>query len=817
MIKFLRYSAILFFSLFLNFTHAQSSQNKILKKISEFVSIPQTLTYLHLNKSTYLQGEQIGFKAYVVNKADLKPDLETSNLYVQILDDKENVVVKKIMPIIDGTSFNSISIDSTLAAGEYTLKAYTNWQLNFKQHNFYAEKIRIIDTKSENVELSEGAMEIDAQFLPESGHTIENIINTIGVVIKDKNGIGLPNAGVKLLDKTGSLKAQTTLNDFGIGRLAFVPEIGENYEAHIDLNGKEFKIKVDLKVEKKGLVLSLIPLKDQVRLTVKTNDEALSLRKYTLAIHNNKTVKAIDVDLADSKAKSILIHQDELVSGINIFTLFDDNQNPIAERLYFKHIGIPQLNLIEASTEVLSDSTQIDLSFKDTENITSASVSILPKNSKASVYNNSILFQMLLRPYIKGSVQNASWYLEKTNSKKAQELDNLLLTQGWSSYDWQNIFNTSFNPQHEKTKGFVLRGIINDDDNNEKQFIIHPSNNYPPQIFKIPPGKDSFEIDDFFAIENEEISISEIKNRNRLIKPKLYLSLYPSQAPNLNADFAPSTLYKSEDIVKTNNTIYSNSEIANFLSESETLNEVELYTKKVSDHKKEERKLNNHSWGRVHLLTNEDRLTFATLADFLRSKGLIVNQAQGGLQVNAIAGGDPQASVNLGSDQDFSNGSRQSEDDDIDKQILFYLDGVPMLDSSMFANFSMATVKSVEINIGPNSAMGQGFLGSNGVIKITSDLTAEKFGTRPNGMQSYSLPIGYSKYKKYYIPKFQNETDDFFQAYGVIDWIPDLESGEKGDISFKIKNPKVDFQIILEGLSSSGKLIHVEKDFNLEN
>ena len=49
----------------------------------------------------------------------------------------------------------------------------------------------------------------------------------------------------------------------------------------------------------------------------------------------------------------------------------------------------------------------------------------------------------------------------KTNRKKLIELDLLLLTQGWSKYDWKDVFYTPITYQYESENGITLYGVLN--------------------------------------------------------------------------------------------------------------------------------------------------------------------------------------------------------------------------------------------------------------------------------------------------------------------------------------------------------------------
>ena len=73
-----------------------SSQEEldILEAYDDYTEAPREVVYLHLNKSTYIIGETLGFTAYVLDKNDKEPSVLTSNLYVTIEDHSQNIIIR---------------------------------------------------------------------------------------------------------------------------------------------------------------------------------------------------------------------------------------------------------------------------------------------------------------------------------------------------------------------------------------------------------------------------------------------------------------------------------------------------------------------------------------------------------------------------------------------------------------------------------------------------------------------------------------------------------------------------------------------------
>ena len=180
--------------------------DEIIEAYEDYTDAPREVVYLHLNKSTYIIGETIGFTAYVLDKNSKKPSLLTTNLYVSVEDKAQNIVKQKLIMVNNGVASNTFEVDSLFSDGNYNIKAYTKWMLNFNEQNYFIESIKIKDQKNSDSNKKQLVSNpIDAQFLPESGHLLHGVENNIGVVIKDHNGYGIPFAKGEVFDKNGGL------------------------------------------------------------------------------------------------------------------------------------------------------------------------------------------------------------------------------------------------------------------------------------------------------------------------------------------------------------------------------------------------------------------------------------------------------------------------------------------------------------------------------------------------------------------------------------------------------------------------------------
>ena len=138
------------------------------------------------------------------------------------------------------------------------------------------------------------------------------------------------------------------------------------------------------------------------------------------------------------------------------------------------------------------------------------------------------------------------------------------------------------------------------------------------------------------------------------------------------------------------------------------------------------------------------------------------------------------------------------------KTMQFYLNDFPM-PNYMFYMYPLVDVDYIEIN---KTGMGGGLKVANGTIKVYTKRDAHNSSKSRNRIKIYDIPLAYAKEKKYYVPKYENTSDEFFQNYGVIDWKPEVRFEEGKAAVITIKKPEVDFQLIIEGVTIDGDLIH---------
>ncbi|MFN8254521.1 MAG: hypothetical protein U0W24_02450 [Bacteroidales bacterium] len=105
----------------------------------------QEFVFLHTDKSDYVSGENIQFKAYLSNLSDIDPKLKSKIVYFQLLGPDKSKISGLRANIDSGIYTGYISLPISLKSGYYCLNAYTNAMRNYPWPCTFYKKILIVN------------------------------------------------------------------------------------------------------------------------------------------------------------------------------------------------------------------------------------------------------------------------------------------------------------------------------------------------------------------------------------------------------------------------------------------------------------------------------------------------------------------------------------------------------------------------------------------------------------------------------------------------------------------------------------------------
>lgn len=121
-------------------TYRTNIERKPLSKLAYLAERP----YLQTDRSYYYPEEVVWFKGYMNYHSKVLKDSLSHVLHVELVDQKGNLVLDRRLPIDDNTIVGDFTIPSGIESGDYTLRAYTRWMLNFDPAYSFKKSIKIL-------------------------------------------------------------------------------------------------------------------------------------------------------------------------------------------------------------------------------------------------------------------------------------------------------------------------------------------------------------------------------------------------------------------------------------------------------------------------------------------------------------------------------------------------------------------------------------------------------------------------------------------------------------------------------------------------
>ena len=774
-----------------------NSTDELVKKYNDYFELERETLYTHLNKTSYFIGEEIWFKSYIYNDRYQTPYERSTNIYVSIYDESGSFICSKIFYAIEGFTNGNFLVDQKFTPGIYFIKTTTNWMKNFKEDLSHVQMFEIVGNEEEEPKEVLKEFKYDLQLLPEGGHIVQDVSNTIGVKLINDSGNGVIIEEGTVTDENNIIITTFKSNQFGLGKFTLDTKNNVRYTVNLTLaNGKQIIKPIEL-AEKKGITLKTEAVNgDNVLIALETNSHTLQDllgKQYHLLIHRDGQLIKVKIDFESDKLKYLIsVKKSGLLPGINIFTLVNENNKPIAERLVFNALKTP-IKEIEATNIVSKgDSSVITLKSNTTSEIKgNFSISVLPASNEAYQYQTTIIATFLLAPYLKGHIENPYYYFSDINSKKLYDLDLLLLNQGWSKYSWDAIFKDPPKANYAFEAGFQIKGSLNKYKQKTGDLMVLSS---PENLIyeSVVIENKTFSFENLFIADSTSINFSLKNIKGKLTKPLVSYKIYPNSSKDTLGNLKVSNNDKSYD-----QKIHDNTHKLN-LNGRTLLDPVVLKANTKRKDPKNKTPL-IRMYGAKYINLKESAFQQEPITSVIRNNGFDVSTA------TILHNNDGSVSidkVNITSRRSVAGGTKVPS---------VFIDNVPLLgDFKPLFSLKVSEVEDIYISTTPN--VGESPAGS---IKIFTRRD-ERLSTPKNVYQTIDDLFGFSVPKEYYTPNYLNTSSDTFLKFGTISWIPNLNTNETGELIFKIPNYSSEtINLYIEGMSNDGSLWSKRETINL--
>lgn len=421
---------------------------------------PQEKVYLHTDKDSYIAGDTLWFRAYVVDAATHEPLTASKYVYAELRSsEKPPSGEERPAPVRirilerDGIYAGYFPLPLTSKSGDYTLTAYTAYMRNLSPAYFFRKNIRVgaYGTRySSPEERGRQQRGYDVTFHPEGGYLIAGHPCWVGFKALRPDGLSVGIQGRIVDDMTGEEVARFETLHAGMGKVSFTPRAGHTYTAECRNEfGSERKFRLPEPADD-ARVLQIMPSSERFTVTTLRGEKAPE-EELRLLIHCRGQY-CYSGAVTD---RPLSFDKEDFPEGVLQVLLLDRDNNVLSERLLLnideKHR--PQVTVTpDKESYGPREKITLQLQFKDEEgNPLQGDFSVaVTDNRMVDPYRPSdIRTSLLLESELRGYIEDPASYFDTRNRLRQVEADALMLTQGWRRYDIPEVLKGHYAEPHE--------------------------------------------------------------------------------------------------------------------------------------------------------------------------------------------------------------------------------------------------------------------------------------------------------------------------------------------------------------------------------
>ncbi|GAA4780193.1 TonB-dependent receptor plug domain-containing protein [Olivibacter ginsenosidimutans] len=637
----------------------------------------------------------------------------------------------------------------------------------------------------------------DVQFFPEGGYLIADIPSVVAFKAVGGDGLGLSVKG-SIVDQNGQEVTKIQSQHLGMGKFTLTPKTDASYTAKITLaNGSQVSYSLP-KVRPFGTSLVIDPTDStNIAINIVSNNLYLEQNKdkvFSLVAQSDGVIYYAAQTPLNSSSISASVPKSKFPSGIVQFTLLSPAGIPLSERLVF--IQRPHELKLSLNTDKKAykpkQAVQLQLHARNdsTDAVGTFSVAVIDE-SKVPFNENAettILTSLLLTSDLKGYVEQPNYYFKSVNDETKNNLDLLMLTQGYRRFNYKDIISDkvaglTFLPEQGIDISGTLRLLNGIAVPNGK--LLLTIGNEKNGVETLSDDQGNFKFSNVLFTDSAQITISARDNANyKNLKITLNGESYPAITP---ASTAP------DEILNIDSTLTP------YIKNSEKQYRTERLLEEVVITAKAPPKPRHTQYPALSGLSPiPDHLI-----DGSRFTGcnLLINCLQ------TAAMGLTFMDNNFYITRDYNQGNRTP--------VQVFLNGMA-IDVNGINTVSPAEVESVEIFLRDDLGTVNRTYQSNGVLVINTKKKPE--GTRISKAELENLlpksnvvtitPLGYQAERSFYLPKYTPTSTPGADLRTTVYWNPDVITDKTGKASFQYYNASGTgtYKAVVEGIDENGNM-----------
>jgi len=639
----------------------------------------------------------------------------------------------------------------------------------------------------------------DVQFFPESGQLTNGIRSKIAFKAINSKGLGTDVKGT-ITDDQGTVMASFASAHLGMGVFAITPESGKVYTANVTFpNGSTGTYKLP-RVQAMGINLAVFNT-DADNLTVKISANELFLQRkqnksFYLVAQNGGVIYYAAQTVLQNATYTANIPKNKFPTGIVQFTLFSSGGYALCERVVFvQHNDLLNLTLRpDKPSYTTRQNVRIAVSAKNSTAPVEGSFSVavlddtsVPTNEDSE---STILSNLLLTSDLKGYIEKPNYYFNKPDQEKQDNLDILMLTQGYRRFSYEDILADKNPPIFiAPEQGIEVSGILRTNTGlpvgKGSIRLLIPDRNFSAETVTDLSG--NFKFSNVVVMDTSKITLSarnNVNGKNMVISVngELYQKLsknpnQPDEIVNIDSAMRP--------YLDNSRRQYQNSRV---------LKEVVVKSTKF------EKKPSHNDFGTFAGLPGQADHDIS--GDQLKDCPLLINC------LSTMAFGLTYVDNNFYVTRDYNAGKKVP--------VQIYVGSMPV-DVNFLSTITGAEVASVEIFLKDGVSGINRMNQTNGVLIINKKVIKKEKITLAQlqalipkqNVVTFAIQ-GYGKAKEFYMPKYEVNKQSSLGAdlRNTIYWNPKVITDKNGVASFSFFNSDArgSYRVIIEGLDAEGDL-----------
>ncbi len=411
----------------------------VLHNISE--KQPADQIFIHTDRNLYNTGDTIRFQAFIRDRQTGVIETPSISLFVLLLNSDHNTVDSARFRISYSSASGWLKVPELTSLGNYSILAYTSDQMNYSPEFAFRIPVRIDKIGSRPNEadslIIQSQTVSDLRFLPEGGTYIYGIRQRLAFNAVTSSGKSVRASG-DIVNQDGKKIIDFKSGPYGPGVVEFTPIQGETYYAK-PVEAEFGNMSWPLPEPEKSGVSMRVNNTRSGSIDIAVSGNGTGGKDYFLTVTMNNILifsRELKLDtLFNTRIKTAVIP-----AGTALVTLYDNELNPLAERMIFLNADKKMKVQIEVSKPNTRPGSETELTINTCDekgNNISSIISVSAIDSALGFYSSipcSDIESIFL--YDNEFYNNLPQSIRCTGLKNIdnKSVDLLMMTYGWRKY-----------------------------------------------------------------------------------------------------------------------------------------------------------------------------------------------------------------------------------------------------------------------------------------------------------------------------------------------------------------------------------------------